>query len=130
VVDVEGVGYFVSVPGSTLAALGATGSEVKLRTYLYIREDVMQLFGFLTPEEQETFERLIAVSGIGPRGALSFLTQYSPAELSSAVERRDAAALARVKGVGRETAERVVLELEGKLRSSGGGAGWVASGQG
>ncbi|MHB8574529.1 MAG: Holliday junction branch migration protein RuvA [Dehalococcoidia bacterium] len=121
IIDAAGVGYFVSVPGSTLASLGAVGSEVKLRTFLYIREDAMQLYGFLTQEEQETFERLIGVSGIGPKGALSFLTQFSPAELSASVERRDAGALARVKGVGKRTAERLIIELQGKLTAAGSG---------
>jgi Holliday junction DNA helicase RuvA len=115
ILDVGGVGYEVLVPGSTLANVGATGEPVTLRTYLYVREDTLALYGFLTGEEKETFERLLGVTGIGPRNALAFLTQFSPAELSGIVERRDAAGLTRVKGIGRKTAERLILELQGKL---------------
>ena len=118
IVDVQGVGYEVSVPGSTLARLGAGGDPVALRTYTYLREDTLQLFGFLTQEELETFERLIGVSGIGPRGALAFLTEFSPGELAAAVEKHDTAALARVKGIGKRTAERLALDLKGKLTAA------------
>lgn len=118
IVDVQGVGYEVSVPGSTLARLGANGEPVALRTYTYVREDTIQLFGFLTQEELETFERLIAVSGIGPRGALAFLTEFSPGELAAAVEKHDTTALARVKGIGKRTAERLALDLKGKLTAT------------
>lgn len=116
VVDVAGVGYIAYVSGSTLAATGTVGSEVQLRVYTHVREETLQLFGFLTAAEQETFERLLAVSGIGPKMALSFLTQFTPEELGDAVARRDSAALARVRGVGKRTAERLVLELQGKLQ--------------
>ncbi len=115
VVDVGGVGYELLVPGSTLANVGAVGEPVTLRTFLYVREDTLALYGFLTSEEKETFERLLGVTGIGPRNALAFLTQFSPAELSGIVERRDVTGLTRVKGVGRKTAERLILELQGKL---------------
>jgi holliday junction DNA helicase RuvA len=115
VVDVGGVGYEVMVPGSTLARIGAIGDPVTLRTVLYVREDALSLFGFLTQEEKVAFERLLGVTGIGPRSALAFLTQFSPAELGATVERRDAIALTRVKGIGRKTAERLLLELQGKL---------------
>ncbi len=118
IVDVQGVGYEVSVPGSTLARLGANGEPVALRTYTYVRADTIQLFGFLTQEELETFERLIGVSGIGPRGALAFLTEFSPGELAAAVEKQDTAALARVKGIGKRTAERLALDLKGKLTAT------------
>jgi len=123
VVDVGGVGYQVSVPGSTLSRLGAIGDGVTLRTYLYIREDIMQLFGFLTAEERESFAQLLGVTGIGPRSALSFLTHFSPGDLGAAVERKDAAALTRVKGIGRRTADRLLLELHGKLSASPSGGG-------
>ncbi len=127
IVDVNGVGYELSVPGSTLARLGANGDAVTLRTYTYVREDTIQLFGFLSGEELETFERLLGVTGIGPRGALAFLTEFSPGELAAAVERQDITAVARVKGVGRKTAERLVLELKGKL-SAAPADGYVPSG--
>ncbi|HEY8819739.1 MAG TPA: Holliday junction branch migration protein RuvA [Dehalococcoidia bacterium] len=119
VVDVGGVGYEVNVPGSTLARIGAAGDQVTLFTYMYVREEALQLYGFLTPEEKDTFARLLGVTGIGPRSALSFLTQFSPGELSAVVERRDATALTRVKGIGRRTADRLILELQGKLNPSG-----------
>jgi len=114
VLDVGGVGYLVHVSGATLANTGPAGSELTLRTFTYLREDALQLFGFLSAAEQETFERLLGVSGVGPRMALSFLTQFTPQELADAVARKDAAALARVRG-GKRTAERMVLELQGKL---------------
>lgn len=115
IVDVGGVGYRVFAPGSTLAQVGNVGAEVTLRTYLYIREDTHQLYGFLTAAEETTFERLIAVNGVGPRVALSFLTQFKPEEIAAAVDRRDAAALASVKGIGRTRAEKLLIELQGKL---------------
>jgi Holliday junction DNA helicase RuvA len=123
VVDVGGVGYQVFVSGATLATAGPSGSELTLRTFIYVREDALQLFGFLTAEEQETFERLLAVSGIGPRMALSFLTQFTPGELAEAVRGRDATALALVRGVGKRTAERMIIDLQGKLSATGAGAG-------
>ncbi len=122
IVDVGGVGYELLVPGSTLARIGAIGDPVSLRTVLIVREDSLSLFGFLTQEEKDAFERLLGVTGIGPRSALAFLTQFSPSELSSAIERRDAVALTRVKGIGRRTAERLLLELQGKLAPAGAGA--------
>ncbi len=127
VVDVGGVGYEVMVPGSTLARIGAVGDPVNLRTVLIVREDSLSLFGFLTQEEKDAFERLLGVTGIGPRSALAFLTQFSPAELGSAIERRDAVALTRVKGIGRRTAERLLLELQGKLASASGAAQYFPS---
>ena len=117
----------MQVPGNTLARLGVNGEPVTLRTYTYVREDTIQLFGFLSSEELETFERLLGVSGIGPRGALAFLTEFSPGELAAAVERQDTAALARVKGVGKRTAERLALDLKGKL-SAAPADGYVAAG--
>lgn len=122
IVDVGGVGYEVTVPGSTLARVGAIGESVTLQTYLYVREDALSLFGFLQRAEKEAFERLLGVSGIGPRNALAFLTQFSPEELSAAVERRDAVALTRVKGIGRKTAERLLLDLQGKMGAATAGA--------
>jgi Holliday junction DNA helicase RuvA len=115
IVDVNGVGYLVYVSGGTLAATGPAGSEVRLHVHTHVREDALQLFGFLNAAELETFEKLLGVTGVGTRTALSFLTQFSPDELSDAVSRRDSAALARVKGVGKRTAERLILELQGKL---------------
>jgi Holliday junction DNA helicase RuvA len=115
IVDVGGVGYRAFCPGSTLAQVGSIGADVTLRTFLYIREDSQQLFGFLTAAEETTFQRLIGASGIGPATALSLLTQFTPEELAAIVDRRDAAALRSVKGIGAKSAEKLVLELQGKL---------------
>jgi Holliday junction DNA helicase RuvA len=123
IVDVGGVGYLVTVSGPTLARTGPVGADVTLRTYQYVREDALQLYGFLTAEEEETFERLLGVSGIGPRSALSSLTQFTPMELSRAVAQRDITGLSRIKGVGRRTAERMALELQGKLTEPAAGEG-------
>ena len=124
VVDVGGVGYEVSVPGSTLSRLGGVGEPVALRIFTLVREETLQLFGFLSNEEREAFERLLGVTGVGPRGALSFLTHFSPGDLAAAVEARDAVALTRVQGIGRKTADRLVLELRGKLSATA-SAGYV-----
>lgn len=118
IVDAGGVGYLVYAPGSTIAEVGVPGDTVRLRIHHYVKEDVQQLFGFLTEEEQEAFERLLSVTGVGPKGALAFLTQMSPADLAAAIARRDADALARVRGVGRKTAERVIYELQGKIAAA------------
>lgn len=115
VVEAGGVGYRVFCPGSTLAQVGSLDAEVTLRTYLHIREDTQQLFGFITPAEETAFQKLIGASGVGPTTALSLLTQFTPAELAAIVERRDAAALRSVKGIGARSAEKLVLELQGKL---------------
>ena len=113
--DVHGVGYDVQVPLSTYYEVGDPGSEAELRIHTHVREDALQLFGFLTALEQEVFERLIATSGIGPKLAIAVLSGIEPAELIAAVGQGDAARLTRVPGVGRKTAERIVLELKDKL---------------
>lgn len=115
VVDVAGVGYAVFVPMSTYYTVGDPGSRVALRIHTHVREDTIQLFGFNTPLEIGLFERLIAVSGIGPKVALSVLSGIEPAELVRAVRQADLARLTRIPGVGRKTAERLVLELKDKL---------------
>jgi Holliday junction DNA helicase RuvA len=115
VVDVAGVGYAVMVPMSTYYTVGDPGSRVALRIHTHVREDTIQLFGFHTPLEIDLFERLIAVSGIGPKVALSVLSGIEPPELVRAVRQADVARLVRIPGVGRKTAERLVLELKDKL---------------
>jgi Holliday junction DNA helicase RuvA len=115
VVDVAGVGYAVLVPMSTYYAIGETGSRVTLRIHTHVREDTIQLFGFHTPLELELFERLITVSGIGPKVALSVLSGIEPPALVRAVRQADVPRLVRIPGVGRKTAERLVLELKDKL---------------
>ncbi len=114
-VDVHGVGYDVAVPLSTFYALGEPGADVSLRIHTHVREDALALFGFATPLEQLLFERLIAVSGIGPRLALAVLSGIEPAELVRAVRSQDTARLTAIPGVGKKTAERIGLELKDRL---------------
>ena len=115
IVDVGGVGYQVTVPLSTMYAVGDTTSRVDLRIYTHVREDALQLYGFATALEQALFERLISVSGIGPKVALAILSGIEPAELMRAIRSSDVARLTRIPGVGKKTAERVVLELKDRL---------------
>jgi holliday junction DNA helicase RuvA len=114
-VDVGGVGYEVDVPMSTFYNLPAAGQPVVLLTHFVVREDAQVLFGFLTEEERATFRELVKISGVGPRTALSILSGLSVAELSQAVSRQDGARLVKVPGIGKKTAERLLLELKGKL---------------
>jgi Holliday junction DNA helicase RuvA len=115
VVDVGGVGYRVAIPLSTFYRLGELGSEVELLTHTQVREDVLALFGFLTAAEQALFERLIAVSGVGPRLAVSILSGIEAPELVTALKTSDVARLTRIPGVGRKTAERLVVELKDRM---------------
>jgi len=122
IVDVGGVGYEVIVPLSTMYAIGEPGARVEVRIHTHVREDALQLYGFATPLEQLLFEKLIAVSGIGPKVALSILSGIEPAELTRAIRTSDVARLTRIPGVGKKTAERVVLELKDRLPPAIGGA--------
>jgi Holliday junction DNA helicase RuvA len=115
IVDVQGVGYHVNVPLSTFYDAGEVGAEVSLRIHTHVREDALQLYGFLTTLEQQIFERLIAISGIGPKLAVAVLSGIEPGELVAAVHRSDLARLTAIPGVGRKTAERMVLELKDRL---------------
>jgi len=115
IVEVNGVGYDVSVPLSTYYGLGDAGSEVTLRVHTHVREDALSLYGFATRLEQDLFERLISVSGIGPKVALAVLSGIEPGELMRAIERSDLARLTAIPGVGKKTAERIVLELKDRL---------------
>lgn len=114
-VDVHGVGYEIDVPMSTFYSLPNLGSEVTLLTHMIVREDAQLLYGFLTAEERETFRILLKVSGIGARTALAVLSGLSVADLVNAVALQDAAILTRVPGIGKKTAERLILELKDKL---------------
>jgi Holliday junction DNA helicase RuvA len=114
-VDVNGVGYDVSVPLSTFYGLGEPGAEVSLRVHTHVREDALALYGFASRLEQDLFERLIAISGIGPKVALAVLSGIEPGELTRAIERADLARLTAIPGVGKKTAERIVLELKDRL---------------
>lgn len=114
-IDVQGVGYEVDVPMSTFYNLGNLGDKVSLLTHFVVREDAQILFGFLTAEERATFRQLIKISGVGPKMALSLLSGLSVAELSQAVSKQDSGRLVKVPGIGKKTAERLLLELKGKL---------------
>jgi holliday junction DNA helicase RuvA len=113
--DCHGVGYEVDVPMSSFYNLPGLGETVTLLTHFVVREDAQQLFGFLTPQERSTFRELIKISGVGPRTALSILSGLSAAELAQAVAQQQAARLVKVPGIGKKTAERLLLELKGKL---------------
>jgi Holliday junction DNA helicase RuvA len=115
VVDVNGVGYDVSVPLSTYYNVGEAGAEVALHVHTHVREDALQLFGFLTSLEQLLFERLINISGIGPKLAIAVLSGIETGELVASVQRADVARLTRIPGIGKKTAERIVLELKDRL---------------
>jgi Holliday junction DNA helicase RuvA len=122
VVDVQGVGYDVHVPLSTYYEVGDPGADVMLHVHTHVREDALQLYGFLTPFEQQVFERLIGISGIGPRLAVSVLSGIDPRELVGAVQRGDVARLTAIPGIGKKTAERIVLELRDRLPQLSGAA--------
>jgi Holliday junction DNA helicase RuvA len=115
IVDVAGVGYDLAVPLSTFYTAGEPGAEIALRVHTHVREEQLALFGFATALEQATFERLISVSGIGPKLALSVLSGMEPRDLVGAIQRGDVAGLTRIPGVGKKTAERIVVELRDRL---------------
>ena len=114
-VDCHGVGYEVDVPMSTFYNLPGPGEAVTLLTHFVVREDAQILYGFATPGEREAFRQLIRISGVGPRTALSVLSGMSVAEIAHAVTAQDAGRLVKVPGIGKKTAERLLLELKGKL---------------
>ena len=118
VVDVHGVGYDVQVPLSTFYVIGDEGTAVALRVHTHVREDVIALYGFATSLEQELFERLISISGIGPKLALAVLSGIEPPDLVRAIRSQDVARLTSIPGVGRKTAERIGLELKDRLPPS------------
>jgi len=118
VVDVHGVGYALQVPVSTYARLPALGAEVALHIYTQVRDDAIQLFGFAARAEKQVFERLITVNGVGPKLALSILSGLPVEALGEAIRRADHARLTAIPGVGRKTAERLVIELRDKMPES------------
>lgn len=119
VLRLGGISIKVAVPGATINAMHA-GEPAQLFTHLYLREDVLALYGFSSVEERSLFEELLSVTGVGPRSALGFLTQFSPTALRQAIADEDLTKLIRVPGIGRKTAQRVILELKGKLSRVGG----------
>lgn len=116
IVDVDGVGYGIYMPAQAMGLLPQMGNEVKIHTYLNVREDAMQLFGFLTRDDLEVFRLVIGVSGIGPKGGLSILSQLSPDDLRFAVMAGDVKAISAAPGIGKKTAEKLIIELKDKLR--------------
>jgi Holliday junction DNA helicase RuvA len=119
VIDVQGVGYRVAIPLSTFYRLGEAGSEAALLVHTHVREDVLALYGFLTEEEQTLFERLLSVSGVGPKVALGILSGIDTPDLIEALRGSDVARLTRIPGVGKKTAERLVVELKDKMPPPG-----------
>jgi holliday junction DNA helicase RuvA len=115
VVEAGGVGYEVAISVPTFSNLPAAGSEVSLHIYTHVREDLIALYGFLRPAEKQLFEKLISVSGIGPKLAITVLSGMPTDELTGAIRGNDVARLTRIPGIGRKTAERLVLELRDKL---------------
>jgi len=115
IVDVHGVGYEINVPMSTFYQLPATGNDVTLYTHLIVREDAHQLYGFASEQERHVFRQLLKISGVGARTALSVLSGMSVSDLYEAVSAQDSARLTKVPGIGKKTAERLLLELKDKL---------------
>ena len=121
ILDVNGVGYEVAVSVTTFSRLPEPGVEVKLRIHTHVREDALSLFGFITPGEKSLFEKLISVSGIGPKLAMGVLSGLAAEDLVSAIRGGHADKLVRIPGVGKKTAERIVLELRDKVEGLAGG---------
>lgn len=113
VLEVAGVGYGLGVSSATLQMLPDVGQECLLYIHMAVREDALLLFGFINPEERSVFERLVSVSGIGPRTALAVLSTFSPAELSSIIINEDDKRMTAVPGIGKKSAQRIILELKG-----------------
>ncbi|PYR95015.1 MAG: Holliday junction branch migration protein RuvA [Acidobacteria bacterium] len=118
IIDVAGVGYDVLVPLSTFYGIGDAGADVTLRVHTHVREDVIALYGFGSAIEQDLFERLITISGIGPKLALAVLSGIDAGELVRAIRSQDVARLTKIPGVGKKTAERIGLELKDRLPSA------------
>jgi len=122
VIDVNGVGYDVLAPLSTIYTLGEPGETVSLRVHTHVREDAIQLFGFATALEQDLFERLVGVNGVGPKLALAILSGIEPRDLGRAIRDNDLRRLTAIPGVGKRTAERLVVELRDRLAQDLAGA--------
>jgi holliday junction DNA helicase RuvA len=121
-IDVQGIGYELDVPMSSFYQLPALGERVSLLTHFVVREDAQLLYGFISEAERGAFRELLKISGIGPRTALAVLSGLSTAELAQAVAQQDSGRLVKVPGIGKKTAERLLLELKGKLAPASGGA--------
>ena len=115
ILDVNGVGFGIFMPAQAMNMLPPVGGEVRLHTYMNVREDAIQLFGFLTKDDLKVFKLIITVSGIGPKGGLAILSQLSPDDLRFAVMAGDVKAIAATPGIGKKTAEKLIVELKDKL---------------
>lgn len=116
VLDHDGMGFLIMMPASILAKLPAVGSELKVHTYLYVKEDALDLYGFLTKDDLKVFRLLITVSGIGPKGALAILSTMSPDDLRFAVLAGDSKTISKAPGIGSKTAQKLIIELKDKLK--------------
>ena len=115
IVENGGIGYSIFMPTKSIGCLPQTGNMVKIHTYLNVKEDLMQLFGFLTKDDLDVFKLVITVNGIGPKGGLAILSQLTPDELRFAVMEKDIKAISAAQGIGRKTAEKLIIELKDKL---------------
>lgn len=115
IVEVNGIGYGIFMAGQAMTMLPPIGNEVKIHTYLNVREDAMQLFGFLTKDDLKVFRLLIGVNGIGPKGGLNILSKMTPDDLRFAVLAGDVKAISAAPGIGKKTAEKLIIELKDKL---------------
>lgn len=129
VLDHNGMGFSIMMPGSILDKLPPVGSELKVHTYLYVKEDILDLYGFLTRDDLKIFKLLITVNGIGPKGALAILSALSPDDLRFAVLAGDAKTISKAPGIGSKTAQKLIIELKDKLKIEdvleGDGEGYV-----
>ncbi len=116
VIDVHGVGYLLKISLSTSEKLPEIGTEVTVKTYLHVREDAFQLFGFISEEERNVYTSLLTTSGIGPKLALTILSGLSPEKIIAAIKNRDESALNAISGVGKKTAQRLIVELKDKFK--------------
>lgn len=119
IIDVGGIGLRMAMSTSSLSGLPAEGDEVTVLTHMHVREDEIALFGFENAEEKALFERLVTVSGVGPKVALAALSSYQPQPLVDAIVREDVAVVSSVPGIGKKTAQRIILELKDKLAGAG-----------
>lgn len=117
VIDVQGIGYKVFMPSNSIENLGELGETVKVFTYYYVREDNISLYGFSSNEELRMFELLISVSGVGAKSGIAMLSEITPSEFAISVITNDVARLTKISGVGKKTAERIILELKDKLKT-------------
>jgi len=125
--QVGGIGFAIGMSATSLSSMPDMGAYVKVHTYLQVREDALAMYGFASQPEKRLFERLITVSGIGPKVALAALSTFTPDALAHAIMANDAAAVSRIPGVGKKTAARIVLELQGALESSDAVSGAASS---